>query len=518
MSKRTDNQEEEKCDVLVVGAGVSGLYFTYSLLTRKSSAPKTILFEGSSRVGGRLATSFTSYDDIEIKVEEGGMRFLPHHRYLHTLIEDLDLKNDVRNFKMGDPKNIYYLRGHRFTRAEVRKSKNKKWSTIYALRSNEVGYSIPEILTKVRDEILRINNSDPKEWRFDTPSEWERFRIEMMVDGHPLYKWGFAPLLTRLGLSGECLQLLWQSGGFSCPFDTPVNAGAAFQLFGNFGEKPRFKTLLNGYESLPDRLQKRILDSGGSIRLSHTVTDISSSPSGYTVTYRTGGAYKKRIDAKAVVLALPTQALDVLLAGSKFLTQLGQLREDVRSVVSMPLTKINLYYSKHWWRDRFSINTGGNFTDLPIAQVYVFDPYNRTATRGPGALTIYCDSTRATFWLQLQQLKPEFASATETVPHVVKCSKAVVQEATKQLSEMFGAADIDMPFMATYRSWGIPGIGDGDHLWKIDVNDEDVRRRLSKPRADHAVHVCGESYSDDQCWVEGALRSAEMVLQRHFLK
>ncbi|MDQ6807130.1 MAG: hypothetical protein M3065_19710 [Actinomycetota bacterium] len=30
------------------------------------------------------------------------------------------------------------------------------------------------------------------------------------------------------------------------------------------------------------------------------------------------------------------------------------------------------------------------------------------------------------------------------------------------------------------------------------------------------VYVCGEAYSNGQGWVEGALETAEMVLQKHF--
>jgi hypothetical protein len=30
------------------------------------------------------------------------------------------------------------------------------------------------------------------------------------------------------------------------------------------------------------------------------------------------------------------------------------------------------------------------------------------------------------------------------------------------------------------------------------------------------VHICGEAYSDQQAWVEGALCTAELMLQEYF--
>jgi hypothetical protein len=46
------------------------------------------------------------------------------------------------------------------------------------------------------------------------------------------------------------------------------------------------------------------------------------------------------------------------------------------------------------------------------------------------------------------------------------------------------------------------------------VRDDEVMARMVNPFPN--MYVCGEAYSDDQAWVNGALRSTELVLQQGF--
>ena len=56
------------------------------------------------------------------------------------------------------------------------------------------------------------------------------------------------------------------------------------------------------------------------------------------------------------------------------------------------------------------------------------------------------------------------------------------------------------------------GIGEPEN---IGVKSWEVIAKIAKPVANAPVYVVGEAYSDAQGWVEGALRSAEIVLTRH---
>jgi monoamine oxidase len=41
-------------------------------------------------------------------------------------------------------------------------------------------------------------------------------------------------------------------------------------------------------------------------------------------------------------------------------------------------------------------------------------------------------------------------------------------------------------------------------------------KMMRRPYRDEAVHICGEAYSVTQGWVEGALQTAERMLEEHF--
>jgi hypothetical protein len=100
----------------------------------------------------------------------------------------------------------------------------------------------------------------------------------------------------------------------------------------------------------------------------------------------------------------------------------------------------------------------------------------------------------------------------ENPPNTTPASTYVVAAATRQLSEMLGVKQIPAPVLTTYRRWTDPAMGDGNHQWRIGVNDREVRRRMANPFP--GVYTCGEAWSDDQAWVNGALRSADTMLQR----
>ncbi len=58
-------------------------------------------------------------------------------------------------------------------------------------------------------------------------------------------------------------------------------------------------------------------------------------------------------------------------------------------------------------------------------------------------------------------------------------------------------------------------VGYGVHQWGLGADDSVVMPLLAKPFEREDIFTCGEAYSDYQGWVEGALRSANLVL-KHF--
>src|SRR5262249_40838068 len=152
-------------DVLIVGAGVSGLFCAYRLLEAKPNL-KIALVEQDGRIGGRLDTDHVLIVDdagkpVEVKDEEGGMRFNFQMTELCTLSHALGLDKDIVPFPMGDANNRYFVRGHAFTVGESAADDNALWSELYALEVAERNLSPGQLIDSVYRTILAENHFDP---------------------------------------------------------------------------------------------------------------------------------------------------------------------------------------------------------------------------------------------------------------------------------------------------------------------------------------------------------------------
>ena len=64
-----------------------------------------------------------------------------------------------------------------------------------------------------------------------------------------------------------------------------------------------------------------------------------------------------------------------------------------------------------------------------------------------------------------------------------------------------------------FKDWGDDPFGGGVNFWKIGYNSQEIARDMIQPVAGIPVYICGEAYSNNQGWVEGALETATLVLQ-----
>lgn len=493
-------------EIIVVGGGMAGLYFTWRML-RANPGASIMILEQLNRTGGRLDTDVVYVDNEPVKNEEGGMRFTQDMTHLMWLLQTLGRNGDMMPFSMGDANNIYNLRGQRFTFGQMTADPSL-WSTVYNLLPAEQNQQPNDILKGVLEFVLNQNNFAPPK----TPTDWQNFRLTCMYRGIPLYQWGFWALLADYGLSQECLQMIEDSMGFLAFYDQEVNAGVGFQTMGDFDNLPQYLTLTPGYETLATTLTNQIQAAGAAITLNTFVEGFDMSDGLITVNTSSGPYLCTQL-----VLALPSLPLQALAVRSPVLRQNAQFMADIDTVTSMPLTKINLYFQERWWFTRYNITAGGSFTDLAMGQFYCYVPILNDAPTGPASMTIYCDFDRTGYWDALQQLGTPFVPTGEWTqpPNSTPASTFVVEAAMRQLALFFKDQNLPPPMLSTYVGWGSGYVGDGDHSWKVGVNDQAVMARLQSP-VPGEVFTCGEAYSDEQAWVDGALRSTELILQNGF--
>ena len=176
---------------------------------------------------------------------------------------------------------------------------------------------------------------------------------------------------------------------------------------------------------------------------------------------------------------------------------------------------------------------GPSVTDMPIRQVVYFGN-NATADSEKavyGLLASYDDEMFTSFWKELEigpDRNKEIPTSDDTQPleGPRKAPADMVKMLRKQLAQVhFGpSADytaVPEPIETSYMDWSLPPFNAGYHAYAAHYDIGDVQQSIRKPsqllfEEDADIFIVGETYSNDQAWVEGAYCTAESVLNDFF--
>ena len=200
----------------------------------------------------------------------------------------------------------------------------------------------------------------------------------------------------------------------------------------------------------------------------------------------------------------------------------ARFRGTLPTSIIEPSMKIMMAFEDPWWKDQFGALSGESITDLPMRQCYYFgtDPTNLHSL----FLSSYNDMDTVSFWKALEQDELFVPRATRLVSEAdlgpirsLQAPRVMVEEALSEARELHGP-DITVPdpYATLFMDWSRDPFGGGYHAWSANISVAGTMRYMRQPRPGEALHVCGEAYSDQQGWVEGALCTAERMLQEHF--
>lgn len=520
---------DEQIDIAVIGGGVSGVYSAWRL---KQAHPekKIVVFEGSGHIGGRLL-SVRPPDIKDMMAELGGMRILPavQPRITHligVLNERLpeNQQIDLYDFPVDQPQNIAYLRGVHLRLSDFTKKPDKvPYHLSFLERGETAGSIIVSAMEQIVPGITNVRLSD---------AQRREMAQHASFSGIPLYRQGFWNVLLRV-ISGEAYQLGVDAGGYNSTMTNWNAADAIPWYLSDFGISSRYQAFKNGFQQVPLALAQLFRMAGGEIRLNTPVDGFRWAAGGLIELDVQG----KSIRTQTLILAMPRRSLDLLAPNSPPLQVIGEL---IGSVTPRPLFKLYTTYTNPWWRSAGYTNADGQavpveagrtVTDLPIRQTYYWPKQNgKPATEGPAMLMAsYDDGTNIGFWDGLRprrrrawQIDQEVAQPDD--PFIgdetggdwgkYKASRRMVKEVARQLRTIHGLTYTPEVRNAAFRDWGDDPFGGGWNSWNIGVKSWEVKKQIIKPFEAHSLYICGEAYSDAQGWVEGALQTADMVLEK----
>ncbi len=225
-----------------------------------------------------------------------------------------------------------------------------------------------------------------------------------------------------------------------------------------------FFVLRDGIQILCDVLYKYIVDAGVSVKFSSILEDIKDN--------------KKTIKVNGNIYNYSKLYLTLKRSDYMKINYFKKYDYLFNTVSDGHLLRIFAQYKDVWFKDMPKILTQNKL------QFIIPIDYNS------GLIQIsYSDRYNADFW------------------NAFKTEKDVKKYLTKILNEMFPEKNIKEPEWITMHFWE-----SGDHMWNVGVNTKNIQNKIDEIFIPKDIYILGETYSERQAWVEGAIETVHKKL------
>jgi monoamine oxidase len=466
-------------DVAIVGAGAAGTYLADRLAGARP-AWSIRLFERSSRVGGRLRS--VGVDGLAHPIELGGMRYLTSHATVQSVITELDIP--VRPFDRPVGPERSFLRGR-----IAGGPSDPGAGAGYELPPEERDRSAIDLTVGAFERLVPGA-------RGLAPSDWPKVRATATYLGRPITDWSLEDALATI-CSPEGHRFIRDAFGYDSGFN-PHNAADAIQyLLGGNDPTTEARVPTEGMDQIPKALAARFAERGGTLELNRDVRRVTADDGIVQIEFADGGTVR----TQRLVLAIPIPALLALAATSPVLG--GALwRRLLGEVQGFQATKLYCWYPRPWWRTGSDAPTGiRTTTDLSNRMIFYFDE-GRDA---PAALlAVFNDHRRAERTVALAD------GASDGAP----APGPLLDEVLRNLRASHPGAVVPEPDGSAFMHWGSDPREIAWTFWRAGTNSDEAMTAALHPDPDVPIHICGETFSRGQAWVEGALGTAHALADR----
>jgi len=406
---------------LIIGAGITGLYLAYKLLSQDIKASDIIIFEKSDRLGGRIYT----HENRGYKYSAGAGRLGKKHKYVMKLIKDFNLQEQIININKN---NNYFVDGKLMNEQQLLKHYKSQYKSLDDLWK----YAIEK---KINTNKYNLNNYNLHNY----------FSLILPTNEVELLK-------VSLGYVAEMYDMNAYNGLLTLRKDFDV-------------KNKEFYVLRDGIQILCDVLYEHIKREGVNIKLSSTLEDVFDDKK-YIIVNGTTYNYSK--------LYLTIKRKDYM--DIAFFKKYDYL---FNSVVDGTLLRIYAKYKDVWFKNMPKV--------LAQNKIQFIIPIDYES----GLIQVsYSDSYNADFWNNF------------------KNEKDVMKYLTKILNEMFPDKNIKDPEWITMHYWEA-----GDHLWKVGIDSKKIQENMDDIFISKNIYILGETYSDRQAWIEGAIETVHKKLK-----
>ena len=464
---------ESTLDVAIVGAGAGGTYLADRLAGARPNWSITV-FERSNRIGGRLRS--VPVEGVAQPIELGGMRYLTSHPRVHSVVSELAIPTRPFDSRGGSERS--YLRG----RIGGGPS-DPTAGAGYDLPPEERDRSAIDLTVDAFERIVPGARDMP-------PAEWPSTRATVSYLDRPITDWSLEEALATIR-SPEAHQFIRDAFGYDSGFN-PHNAGDAIQyLVGGNDPSTEARVPIDGMDRIPRALAARFEERGGTIALGKDVRSVAIDDGIVRLEFADGSA----IAARRLVLAIPVPALAALVNSSPILDT-PAWRHLLRSVEGFQALKLYCWYDRPWWRDGANAPTGiRSTTDLSNRMLFYFDEDDHA----PAAmLAAFNDHRRA------EPLVALAGGASDGAP----APDPLLFEITRNLRAIHRDADVPSPRGSAFMHWGSDPREIAWTFWRAGSNSDEAMVTARQPDPGVPIHICGETFSRAQAWVEGALTTA----------
>ncbi|CAH6419497.1 FAD-dependent amine oxidoreductase [uncultured virus] len=468
-------------DILIVGAGISGIYAAWRL-SRKFPNLSITVIDKNNYIGGRLLS--IPFGNDEIYAELGGMRVFPSQKYTNKLLQIFDVETVVVPYV--EPQNLGYFRGKRFTydvlNEDGRSGQRRTLIRKYCIPKRQQQESINTIIDTVVDNSISKHNDN-----------------RALISADPrLNRIKYLEFLKLNGVSDGVINVNIDFGGYNTDrTDVAASAILSEHIPDAPGNIQHF--IVDGFQSLVTKMANVVFKGPNTkLILTSTIENIRTAEKGFKCNVKDKNNLYHMIKPRKILFTLNSYEMTQIKAPWS-----DEALVTINNVELWDSVKIFLLVDNETY-DLLSMNgklEGRCVTDLPLRQVWLY-------SKDPPCLLIYNDDNTAFYWRSFFNEKynnnPKWRNP--------ESDEILIDELRRQIGIMFNVCQSKIKITKIlYKFW----IADLDFWKPCDIPK--MKRNIETPFGkDLEAYSMGAAFGYDQGWTDGAIENTDTMLSKYF--